>query len=84
MQGQSNGPLLRAVRSLHRPLAKQLARFTLVMEMEGRNPAILSMLDWAATSLVHPSDVENEAPLFAPQLVNGQSRLLVSFICFSA
>lgn len=40
-------PTLRAVKSLHRPLAVQMARFNLTLETERENNAILAAIKWS-------------------------------------
>jgi len=45
------GPTNGVVKSLHQPLAKQLARFTFTFETEEQKPAILAALDWSASDV---------------------------------
>jgi len=64
------GPTLRAIRSLHQPLAKQLSRFKLVLEREEQNPAILAALDWAEHNVLPPAGINDVSPVLLPAAVN--------------
>jgi hypothetical protein len=69
LRHRRQGPQLRANKSLHQPLAKQVSRFTLAFETEEQNPAILGLLDWADNSVVRPLDF-SESPSLVPAAVN--------------
>lgn len=72
---RQSGPQLRVIRSLHRPLAHQIGRFSLMFETEEHNPAILAALDWADHNTLRPADISDVAPVLLPAAVNARERL---------
>jgi len=72
---RQQGPQLRAIRSLHRPLAHQVSRFLLVCETE-HNPAALALIEWTEHNTLRPSDISDVAPVvLLPTAVNVRERL---------